>query len=453
MDDAALVRRLAIEKIEAKAEDLRAEWAWTKAVLDPEYGTLARYARVEPKPGKLPAELAQECQRIEERLAELDEVDADDFTDELAAEADRLEDRRTAIAEIEKGLAVYSKKDRKRAGCIVTIGDDGEFCLHQGLVDHSTTPAADTAAADTDGFSDDDEDDAFGPGDVNDDDPQARHVSSGAEQALRKELGFSQSLVDDLKAHRHQITRAHLAGNFEVAFDLALYALCSDVFDRFRYHTNPLDLRAIEATPRSSLNDLSGTPADRLIEVLRAALDLDWLKLPPVEGFAALVALPPSAKQKLFAWCIASCLKSQLAVEDRADPVLEAAGSRLAIPFADCWRPTAANYWGRVKKAHGLAVAGENLVASAGHAIMPATKSRCSPPPSKPRSIRRRARPASVSARRRATRRPRGCRRASPTTPLRPRTCRPIPARTPRSMSMMAPTARSRLHRRTCRTF
>jgi ParB family chromosome partitioning protein len=28
----------------------------------------------------------------------------------------------------------------------------------------------------------------------------------------------------------------------------------------------------------------------------------------------------------------------------------------LAIPFADYWRPTAINYWGRVKKAHGLAI-------------------------------------------------------------------------------------------------
>jgi len=44
---------------------------------------------------------------------------------------------------------------------------------------------------------------------------------------------------------------------------------------------------------------------------------------------------------------------------DRADPVLETAGQRLAIPFADFWRPTAANYWGRVKKAHGLAIGAE----------------------------------------------------------------------------------------------
>jgi ParB family chromosome partitioning protein len=109
------------------------------------------------------------------------------------------------------------------------------------------------------------------------------------------------------------------------------------------------------------LNDLSGTPADQLIEAHGAALDLDWLKLPPAQGFAALAALPTDAKQRLFAWCIASCLKPQLAIEHHADPVTESAGRWLAIPFADYWRPTAANYWGRVKESHGLAIGNEIL--------------------------------------------------------------------------------------------
>jgi len=357
MEDAALVHRLAIAKLETKATELRPEWAWTKAVLDLEYGALSQYVRLQPHPAEAPPELAEEIERIAQRLGDLEEIGADEWNDELAAEAERLEERRNEIDETINGLAIYGETDRDRAGCIVTIGENGEFCLHQGLIERRA--ARDPAAAGDDAEREHREDDAFGPGDVEDDDAPRRHVPAGAEQALRKELGFSQSLVDDLKAHRHQITRAHLAGNFEVAFDLALYALCTEVFDRFRYHTNPLDLRAVEATPRSSLNDLSGTPADRLIEVLRAALDLDWIKLPPAVGFAAMVALPPSAKQKLFAWCIASCLKPQLAIEDRADPVLEAAGLRLAIPFADCWRPTAANYWGRVKKAHGLAIGAE----------------------------------------------------------------------------------------------
>ncbi len=113
---------------------------------------------------------------------------------------------------------------------------------------------------------------------------------------MRKECGFSQMLVDDLKAHRLQIARAYLAGDFAVAFDLALYSLCVDLFERFGYRSHPLDLRAIESELHSSLNDLSGTPADRLLEARRKALDLDWLKLPPAEGFAALAALPTGAR-------------------------------------------------------------------------------------------------------------------------------------------------------------
>jgi ParB family transcriptional regulator, chromosome partitioning protein len=362
MDDAALVRRLAIEKLEAKAEELRPHWAWTKAVLEPDYGFMAQYTRVEPKPGKLPTELAEELERIEHRLGELEDIDGDAFTDELMAEAARLEERRAAIEQIAEGLAVYSKKDRKRAGCIVTIGDDGAFCLHQGLIDRSTLRNAAAEADDPEGQPDNDGDDEFDPArSLDSEDDDFSRPSAGTEQMLRKECGFSQLLIDDLKAHRLQITRAHLAADFSVAFDLALYALCADLLDRFRTQSRPLELRATEMTPRSSLNDLSGTPADHWLDAQRNALELAWLELPSAQGFAALSALPPDEKQRLFAWCIAATLKPQLAIEDRADPVIEAASTRLHIGFEDYWRPTAANYWGRAKKAHGLTIGREIL--------------------------------------------------------------------------------------------
>jgi len=345
MDDATLVTRLASEKLEAKAAELRPQWAWTKAVLDPEYGFMAQYSRIRPQPAEVPAELAAEIERIEQRLAELEEIDPDAWTDELGAEADQLEQRREEIHQTIDGLAVYSDKHRARAGCIVTIGEDGDFCLHQGLVERKVRSRAEETG-----------DDGNQPMPASDEGDEGPGPSPGAEQLVRKECGFSQLLVDDLKAHRLQITRSHLAGDFAVAFDLALYALCVDLFERFGYRSHPLDLRAAESEPRSSLNDLGDTPADRLRDARQAALDLGWLKLPPAEGFAALAALPESAKQRLFAWCIAATLKPQLAIEDRADPVVECVGRRLAIPFADFWRPTAANYWGRVKKAHGLAI-------------------------------------------------------------------------------------------------
>ena len=223
--------------------------------------------------------------------------------------------------------------------------------MHQGLVERAALrngAAADNSEGDGD-------EEALSP-EAEDEDDQAPGPRLTSEQQLRKACGFSQSLVENLKAHRLQITRAHLAADFEVAFDLALYALCVDLFEHFGYRSHPLELRVTETAPRCSLNDLSGSPADRLLETHGCALDLDWLKLPPAQGFAALAALPSESKQRLFAWCIASCLKPQLAIEDRADPVIECAGRRLGIPFADYWRPTAANYWGRVKKAHGVAI-------------------------------------------------------------------------------------------------
>jgi hypothetical protein len=73
MDDAALVRRLAIEKLEAKGQELRSSWAWARPMLDPDYGFTAEYRRVHPKSDPLPREIAGELARVEQRLAELDD--------------------------------------------------------------------------------------------------------------------------------------------------------------------------------------------------------------------------------------------------------------------------------------------------------------------------------------------------------------------------------------------
>lgn len=344
MDDAALVQRLALEKLEAKAADLRADWAWAKVELDPDYGFLAQYDRVEPE-DEFPPEVSAELERIETRLRQIEELSEDDWTEELAAESAQLSERHDELVETTEAEEHYSEADRQIAGCIVTVGDDGEFEIYAGLVDRNLHPS--DADADGDGDS------ARDPRAIGRERPAP--VPS-REQILRRECGFSQGLVDDLKAHRQQIMHGYLAGNFAVAFDLALYTLCVDLLSHRRW-SFPLSLRATCNPPHSSLNDLRATAADHLLEAQKKALDTDWLSLPQREQFPALSALPPEAKQRLFAWCIAATLEPQLAIEDKADPAIEAAGERLEIPFADCWRPTAANYWSRVKKAHGLEIA------------------------------------------------------------------------------------------------
>jgi hypothetical protein len=131
------------------------------------------YAHLHPQPAEVPPELAAEIERIEQRLGELEKIGGDDFTDEIAAEAAQLEELRGEIDETIEGLVVYSARDRARAGVIVTIGDDGQFCLHQGLVDRAAMRAAADAAA-TDSETGDEGDDGFDlslSGDEDDDGP------------------------------------------------------------------------------------------------------------------------------------------------------------------------------------------------------------------------------------------------------------------------------------------
>ena len=152
MDDAALVRRLALEKLEQKAVELRSSWAWARTMLEPAYDFTSQYRRVRPQPVELPAEVAGEIERIEQRLGELQETPEDEWTDALITEAARLEEHRDELFESVADLAVYSEKDRAVAGVIVTIGDDGEFRLHEGLVERSATDTGDIGDDETVGF-------------------------------------------------------------------------------------------------------------------------------------------------------------------------------------------------------------------------------------------------------------------------------------------------------------
>ncbi len=156
MDDAALVRRLALEKLEQKAAELRSSWAWTRAMLDPEYDFTAQYRRVRPQPVELPPEIAGEIERI--GRTSLRSCRKPPRTSVLTGRADhRSRPARGApldeLAEMAEGLAIYTEKDRAIAGVIVTIGDvDGEFRLHEGLVDHSAIGAEDSGDDETVGF-------------------------------------------------------------------------------------------------------------------------------------------------------------------------------------------------------------------------------------------------------------------------------------------------------------
>ncbi len=333
MDDAALVRRLAQTKLEAEAAALAPDWKWVRPVLDPALGTPFDYGRIEPTQAEPSPDLRAVLDDLAQREDNLANVAAEDWSADHEAEAEDIAARQEEVGRTLAAQATFAEADRRRAGCLITIGPDGLLRVLQGMID----PA--DRAIEADG---------------------ADPAGSDAGTETPKGRGFSQALIDDLKAHRLQIAKAHLAQDFAVAFDLALFTLCRAVLG-FGYTVSPLDLRAVPTREASSLDDLDGTPAAVLLAAQREVLSLAWLSLPADQGFQSLCALPDEAKAALFAWCVAQCLKPQLASDSGADPALEQVGARLRIDAAAHWRPTADNYWSRVTKAHSLDAGGEIL--------------------------------------------------------------------------------------------
>ncbi|NKB55100.1 MAG: hypothetical protein GKS00_02085 [Alphaproteobacteria bacterium] len=356
MDDPKIVRELAQQKLAAEAERLeQAGWKWAKPMIEPDYGFAADFDRVYPTPVDPPAKLTKELAKVNARYEEIEATADEDWTDELADESETLADRQVQLnAEIE-GYAKYADEDMAKAGCVVTIGRDGAVEVHGGLIPRDETAGAKggvKAVATGEGVT------AGNVGIAGT--PSTADPEPTGEQKVRKDCGLSQVHIDDLTAHRLQITKAHLAKDYRTAFDVALFSMCMSVLQTYARGL-PLDLRLLETRMTSSLDDLKDTAADQMLKARRDGLSLAWLNLPADEAFDAMSALPAKDKQALFAWCVAQSLHGQLSFEDQASPVVEKVGERLKIPVAKFFRPTAEAYWSRIKMDHARAIGGEIL--------------------------------------------------------------------------------------------
>ena len=305
------------------------------------------------------------------RNDELANMDDDGWTEELVEEADANETRLDEIEATIEARAVYRREDIAIAGCIATVGNDGELKLIQGLVRPEDMPAHDSNDADEAGHGD------TGDGETaisSIDAPTfvAPLASPGdAEAEARKEAGVGIGLADDLRAIRTAIVKSQLACDFEAAFDILLFQLARSVFTS-GYHDDALDIRAVETPDRPAMrvnDDAFGdiNVGEKHLEIDSAAQKLDWTGLSDTEAFAELRALPERDKRTLFASCVARTLKGQLAFEPKARPEVEATVARLGIDFAAAVRGnrdqvwTADLLWSRLRKDRILAIASETL--------------------------------------------------------------------------------------------
>lgn len=322
--------------------------------LSVDYGAFRSFGRVYPQDIEPDADLLAEENNLIARDEELAAAnDGADWTDAEADEYYAIEPRLRAIEALQKARQPYAAADQAIAGCVVTIGHDGALRVEKGLVrpdDIPVTPKQSNDAID-------------GDSPVSTNGPNVTLPTSSAPvpisdpaTTLRKADGISASLADDLRATRQHILRAHLAGDYDVAFDAMLYALCEQALSP-SYGTEALNIsiNPFLAQNRDMLHP--DTVAQKMLDALEQDLTVEWMTLEKPDDFRAMSALPVSQKQSLFAWAVGLSIKPQLLSDNHPTPIIEEIGARLDVDVAACWRPTASTYWGRVNKGHAVSMA------------------------------------------------------------------------------------------------
>jgi ParB family chromosome partitioning protein len=340
LQDSALLDRLAIARLTAEAETLRAEgWKWIEVAIEFSYGHAAGLRRLTGTAAEVSAEEQTRHEALSEEFDRLNEqyADADDLPEEVARRLDELEAELQAFAERPD---IYDPADIARAGAFVSISNEGGLRIDRGYVRREDEIPAE---GEPDGS-------ARRPiiitvgGDTGSPDAEAGDEDDGIKP-------LSERLVTELTAHRTLALRDALAGDPEIAFVAALHALCLKAF----YHSAVDSCLEIEARCTGFIHQAPGLAdcdAAKAIEARQEA----WEKRLPREAddlWDALIALDAESRAALFAHCAALTVN---AVQDpysrsprridHADQIARAIG----LDMAANWTPTVDNYLGRVTK-------------------------------------------------------------------------------------------------------
>ena len=354
MENPELLERLAIEKLQDAAKTYDADWNWVEVHLAVDYVAFRSFGRVYPQDIEPDADLLAEENNLIAREEELALAnDGADWTDAESDEYHAIEPRLREIEAQQKARQPYATADQAIAGCVVTIGHDGTLRVEKGLVRPDDIPVVQEDAKDA---ADDGNQASITRPNVTPPTSSAPVPVSDPATTLRKADGISASLADDLRASRQHILRAHLAADYDVAFDAMLYALCEQALSR-SYGTEALNISISPflAQNREALH--ADTVAQKMLDALEQDLAVEWMTLEKPDDFRAMSALSLPQKQSLFAWAVGLAVKPQLLSDNHPTPIIEEIGARLDVDVAACWRPTASTYWGRVNKGHAVSMA------------------------------------------------------------------------------------------------
>ena len=350
LNDAALLERLAQDKLAGIAATVRAEgWAWVDATPGVTHADLHAFQRA-PRERREPNK--REAARIEKLQAKMQEVaeavdaamdaDDEDKADALQEEGETLGEQLQAL---EDGLQDYGANVKAAAGAIVTIDRNGEAVIHRGLLREAEAKALRTLEKLRRGFGSAEGEAANDEHEDADDAPKAASLSD--------------RLAQRLSAHRTAALQIEVARHPHVALAALVHGMVQSVLQPDAYGDGlPLGVRL---TAQDRLEGRAPDwPESPAAVALRELQELAGEALPQdsAELFAALLAKSQDELVRLLAVCVASTVD---VVTPRATP--HQPGAELAqavgLDMAAWWQPSAEGYFKHVPKAAVLQAVGE----------------------------------------------------------------------------------------------
>jgi ParB family transcriptional regulator, chromosome partitioning protein len=359
-EDVALLERLATERLTREAEAIGAEgWKWVEAALDFPYGHTAGLRRID---GTRPVLTDEEQASYEALTDELDRIYAEHEGDEdLPEEVDlRLGEVETAIAAFQNRPTLYDPSEMARAGVFVSIDGSGNLRVEGGFVRAEDEAPEDTVDADGDG----DRPETGAPGGE-----RRATITVGGQTAEPEEdedviKPLPDRLVTELTAHRTLALRDALAANPRVAMTALLHRFVTDAFQH-RAGAGCLEASVRHVFFPVQADDLGESASAKSV----AERHDGWRADLPTDDAALwdwIDALDDASRTALLAHCVSYGVN---ALFERANPygAVTPDSIRQRIAQADRlaravgldmveagWRPTVANYLGRVTKARIL---------------------------------------------------------------------------------------------------
>lgn len=357
LQDAALLERLALDKLQQPAGEVAAEgWKWVDVRARYVYEDYVRHGEVR-RARRVPnaeeaarhAQLEAELETLHARMEAISDDDGDE-SEYAALEADdeRLQAELNAIDE---ALAVFPADLMAQAGCVVFVGARGTVEVKRGLVRPEDRDAVVQAARQaTSGEP------TTGTALVS--------LPKGGARAVH-----SERLMRSLTAHRVAAIQAELLLRPDVAL-AALTAhlaakLLKDGFHRYRDGDDALTVSASETHDglRRESADMAEAEAWKQMEQTR----IEWTARLPADGAALLPWLLAQERPTVIGLLTFLVAASVTGVEgaERERQSTDALAQALALDMRRWWKASAASYFNHVSKATTLAAVTEAAGANA----------------------------------------------------------------------------------------